>query len=505
MPRYKENNQGQGKFIVVQFSDQLLPDTFEYTLNYLINEEIDLSELDSKYKNDLTGAPAYDPRVLLKIILFAYSRGIFSSRRIMELCETNIIAKALSADSVPHFTVIADFITSMREEIADIFLRILMVCQDMELIGGKLFAIDGCKLPSNASKESSGTFADLKRRKQKMQRTVKLLIQKHTSTDRDENSAGASESMKRKRSIEKIKAKIKRINGFLGSQNPKQGNRGKEVQSNITDNESAKIKTSHGMIQGYNGIALADEKNQVIIATEAFGTGQEHGTFKPVLEQAEENLKAISNRKKPLSGKTVLADTNYFCEENLRTAAEKRVDAIIPDGNFRKRDERFADRNVHTGREQKFGPQDFTYNEKTNTYTCPNGKTLKHIGHIVLHGSSGHRYQSKVSDCKGCQSRDKCFLRKNNSSGKRTVFISDKDDATNYSAQMIQKIDRPEIRDLYSRRMAIIEPVFANITFHKKLNRFTLRSKAKVNIQWMLYCMVHNIGKIANALAAANG
>ena len=76
----------------MQFRDQLLPDTFEYTLNYLINEEIDLSELDSKYKNDLTGAPAYDPRVLLKIILFAYSRGIFSSRRIMEPCETNIIA-----------------------------------------------------------------------------------------------------------------------------------------------------------------------------------------------------------------------------------------------------------------------------------------------------------------------------------------------------------------------------------------------------------------------------
>jgi transposase len=123
MARYKENNQEQGRFLSINLNDQLMPDSFEYTLNYLINEEIDLSELDSKYKNDLTGAPAYDPRVLLKIILFAYSRGIFSSRRIMELCETNVLAKALSADSVPHFTVIADFITSMREEISGIFLK----------------------------------------------------------------------------------------------------------------------------------------------------------------------------------------------------------------------------------------------------------------------------------------------------------------------------------------------------------------------------------------------
>lgn len=503
MARYKESNQEQGRFLTVDLGEQLLPDTFEYTLNYLVNEELDLSELDAKYKNDLTGAPAYDPRVLLKIILFSYSRGIFSSRRIMELCETNIIVKALSADSIPHFTVIADFITSMREEIGNIFLEILMVCQDMELIGGKLFAIDGVKLPSNASKESSGTFADLKRRKEKMQRTVKHLINKHTATDRDEKTSGVADSQKRKKSIEKIKAKIKRINGFLGSQNPKQGNRGKEVQSNITDNESAKIKSAHGMIQGYNGIALADEKNQVIIATEAFGKGQEHGTFKPVIEQAEENLKVITDTQAPLSGKTILADTNYFCEENLRTSAEKQIEAIIPDGNFRKRDERFVDRKVHTGREQKFGPQDFTYDRKANTCVCPNGKTLKNIGHIVLHGSSGYRYQSKVSDCKGCQFTDKCFLRKNNSSGKRTVFVSDKDDATNYSAQMIQKIDRPEIRDLYSRRMAIIEPVFANITYHKKLNRFTLRTKAKVNIQWLLYCMVHNIGKITKAMVGA--
>ncbi len=102
----------------------------------------------------------------------------------MELCETNVVAKALSGDSVPHFTVIADFITSMKEQISGIFLNILMVCQDMELIGGKMFAIDGCKLPSNAPKESSGSFGDLKRRKEKMQRTMKLLIGKHTDMDK---------------------------------------------------------------------------------------------------------------------------------------------------------------------------------------------------------------------------------------------------------------------------------------------------------------------------------
>jgi len=503
MPRYKDDNQGQGRFLTINLSEQILPDTFEYTVNHLVDKEIDLSMLDAKYKNDNTGAPAYNPRVLLKVILYAYSRGIFSSRRIAQLCETNIIAKALSADSVPHFTVIADFITSMRDEIARIFLEILMVCQDMELIGGTLFAIDGVKLPSNAAKESSGTFTDLRRRMEKMQRTVNHLIKKHTATDREETTSGALLVQREKKSIEKIKAKIRRISSFLGSESPRLGERGKEVQSNITDNESAKIKTSHGVIQGYNGIALADEKCQVIVATEAFGKGQEHGTFKPILEQAEANLAAITNGKEPLSGKTVLADTNYFSEANLRTAKEKNIEALIPDGNFRKRDERFVDREVHTGHEQKYGPEDFTYDEKADTYLCPNKKRLKNIGHLVLHGSSGYRYQSRASDCKGCRHTARCFLRESNRSGKRTLFVSDKNDANNLSLQMKLKIDRPEMRALYSRRMEIIEPIFANIRFHKKLDRFTLRTKPKVNIQWVLYCMVHNIGKITNAMAGA--
>jgi transposase len=501
--RYKDYNQKQGEFLVVHFSDQLLPGTFEYTLNYLIDKKTDISALDSHYKNDTTGAPAYDPRVLLKIVLYAYSRGIYSSRRIMELCQTNIIVKALSANSVPHFTVIADFICSMKEEIRKIFLDVLMVCQELSLVGGEVFAIDGCKLPSNASKESSGTFAQLKKKKEKLEKLLNRLMEQHTTCDQVETQGEGEISSSTQNAIERIDAKIQRISAFLESRAPRYGTRGTEVQSNITDNESAKIKSSHGMIQGYNGIALVDDKHQVIIASEAYGKGQEQSAFTPLLQQAEENLKTISGQEQPLSGKTILADTGYFSEENLKSAAEKEMEAIIPDNNFRKRDERFSDREVHSGIEYKFGFQDFTYNEERNTYSCPNGKVLKHIGHAVLHGSSGHRYQSMASDCKGCAYTVKCRHRGNTGNGKRTLFISDKNDSTNYSARMIAKIDRPEIRRRYSQRMRIVEPVFANITFHKKLNRFTLRRKVKVNIQWLLYCIVHNIGKISDAMAEA--
>ncbi len=97
MARYKDYSYDQGKFIPVNFHDQIQPGTFEYTVNYIVDNEIDLTIYEPRYINDETGAPAYDPAILLKIILFAYSRGIISSRKIARCCEENVLFMALSA------------------------------------------------------------------------------------------------------------------------------------------------------------------------------------------------------------------------------------------------------------------------------------------------------------------------------------------------------------------------------------------------------------------------
>jgi len=115
VPRYKNYDYDQCKLLPVSYAQQILPGTFEHTLDYLIDHELDLSIFDARYRNDTTGAPAYDPRILLKIILFAYSRGIVSSRRIEQLSRENILMMALSADTQPDFTTIADFVASSSE------------------------------------------------------------------------------------------------------------------------------------------------------------------------------------------------------------------------------------------------------------------------------------------------------------------------------------------------------------------------------------------------------
>ena len=212
MARFKHYDYRQTKMLPVSFDRQILPGTFEHTLNELIDHQIDLSVFDERYQNDDSGAPAYDPAILLKIILFAYSKGITSSREIAKLCQENVVFMALSADSAPHFTTIAHFIATLDREITKIFRDVLLVCDEAGLIGKQMFAVDGVKLPSNASKEWSGSQADYSREIQKMERAVRYLTERHRGVDA--RGEEATVDVARTRQIKTLKGAIDKVRGF---------------------------------------------------------------------------------------------------------------------------------------------------------------------------------------------------------------------------------------------------------------------------------------------------
>jgi len=238
MPRFKPYSYEQMLMIPVDLKNQLQPGTFEFALNEIV-DEMDLSIFDGRFSNDETGAPAYDPATLLKIVLFAYSRGITSSREIERACRENVVFMALSADSHPHFTTIAEFVSSMEHEIVPLFRNVLMICAEEGLIGRQMFAIDGCKITSNCAKEWSGTRKDFEKKKGKLEKSIQLLLRKHRETDEDdEGTAGMRE--KEEEAIERLRAKVKKIEGWLEKGKDKKGPSGNVKQSNLIDNESAK-------------------------------------------------------------------------------------------------------------------------------------------------------------------------------------------------------------------------------------------------------------------------
>ncbi len=502
MPNYKDFDR-QPKFIPVVFEEQILPGSFEFALDHLVDHSLDLSALDAQFKNDKTGASAYDPRLMLKVVLLAYSRGLISSRQIAHACQLNVQFMAISGDAAPSYTHIAKFVRHLSDQIRPLFTQVLMICDAQGLIGKQMFAVDGVKLPSNASKERSGTHAELRHRAQRLDKAAAKILARHQAQDGQNDATSLPTKAQAQR--DKLEREAQRTREFLASTAPKRNAKGVELKSNVTDNESAKMATSKGVIQGYAAQAAVDSAHQVIVAADVLGSGSEQAALLTMIEQT-------ASVRQP--GTLITADAGYHNDKNLAQLQAQAIPALIADNGMRQRDERFVDRAKHkakpdplhdkkigsdANKPKQFRPSEFTVDEANNRCLCPAGQWLYSNGPgCVVNGRKHHKFTGAKRSCVPCKLRDQC-LRKPDKTQVRQVaiFYANQPSPLQATQRMKEAIDSPRGRHLYSQRFGTVEPVFANIRHNKRLNRFTLRSKAKVNTQWHLYCLVHNLEKLA--------
>ena len=169
--------------IHISLENQLEPGTLEYTINELVEHKLDLLVFEGRYQNDKSGATAIEPKILLKVILLANSRGMISSRQIERACGENILFMALSCGYRPDNSTIAHFVSTMQKEIEIIFSNILLVCAELDLLFGTHFSLDGVKLSANVSKEWSATFEELKHKCDKLQSKLEQVLAEHVQSD----------------------------------------------------------------------------------------------------------------------------------------------------------------------------------------------------------------------------------------------------------------------------------------------------------------------------------
>jgi len=489
------------RLLPIVLEAQLIPGSFEHALDVLVDTELDLSEMAARFRNDATGAPAYDPAVMLKIVLLAYSRGVVSSRAIERLCRENVLFMAISGDSAPRFTTIAAFVRDLGDQASAIFTQVLMTCDRMGLIGRQMFAIDGVKLPSNADKRRSGTHAELAHEAARMDQAVGKMLRAHRR--RDAAKDDEEDSSREREQVSKMQAEAARIRAFLATHAERRSDKGAVRKSNLTDNDSAKMATSKGVIQGYTAVAAVDAKTQIIVAAQAHGSGSEQSALLPMVH---------STRGLRDEQTLVVADAGYHSEDNLKQLHDSAVPALIADNLMRRRDQRFRDQAKYKAlpdplwdksakpNEGTFTPADFRYDPKANTCHCPAGKKLYSAGsHCTTKGRVHRKFQGAKRDCLPCTLRTRCLRHPERTPTRQVAFFA-KDQASplQFTERMKSAIDSARGRALYARRIATVEPVFANLRHNKRLDRFTLRSKPKVNAQWQLYCLVHNIEKLSH-------
>ena len=157
--------------------------------------------------------------------------------------------------------------------------------------------------------------------------------------------------------------------------------------------------------------------------------------------------------------------------------------------------ERFKDKKKADAKSSPFSAADFSYDESKRVYLCPNGKELKcHARNQVNRHRTYDVYHARTQDCSTCPLRSRCLSKSDTS--RRYLSIQVDTGQPNLIDLMKAKIDSQQGKKIYARRLGVVEPVFANICVHKHMHRFTLRSKHKVDVQWTLFALVHNIGKI---------
>jgi hypothetical protein len=364
-----------------------------------------------------------------------------------------------------------------------------------------MFAIDGVKLPSTASQAKSGRRKDFQRQAEKMEQAARKMLDKHR--DADAAPQGESDVERQAKRRERLPKEARQIREGL-DQHPEErkGSRGGVRLSKRTDNESAKRATAQGVIQGYTGGAAVDEKNQSIVEAQAHGTGSEQALLVPVVE-------ATATLRTPATVMT--ADAGYHSEDNLKALAEKMVAAYICDNGYRRRDERYAGQEQHKAKpdplwakrpkEQKprrFGPADFRLADDGSYCTCPAGKRLYANGsNCTFNDYAAMRFRGAQRDCVPCALRGQCLRTPEKTKTRQVAFFQGKREGhESHTDRMRAKIDTALGRQMIARRFATVEPVFGNLRHNKRLDRFTLRGRAKVDGQWKLYCLTHNIEKL---------
>src|ERR1019366_6654084 len=337
-------------------------------------------------------------------------------------------------------TTIAGFVSSLGDDIARIFTQILFICDKQGLIGREMFAIDGVKLPSNAAKSKSGTRADFERQAGKLETAAKVMLERHRAEDQRaiEPELKAKETQR----ITRLQTDAAQIRQWMADHpEDRKGSKGTVRKSNRTDNESAKMATSKGVIQGYTGVAAVDARHQIIVEAQAHGTGSEQELLIPVVKAMQKILSDDS---------LVTADAGYHSEANLKQLASMKIDALIADNNMRSRDERFAEQGKYKAlpnplhdkggkpkQAARYQPKEFDYDQQAGTCICPAGKQLYGDGSgCTINGYAAVKFKGAQRDCVPCTHRDRCLLTPQKTKTRQVSFFHGKADQESHTDKM---------------------------------------------------------------------
>lgn len=441
---FRVYDQNQTFLMPPSLQDWLPEGHLAHFISELVDDVLDLSPFYASYA-EVKGFPPYDPRLMLKLLLYGYTTGVRSSRKIERRCHEDVAFRFLAANAAPDFRSIARFRKRHLKALGALFLEALKLCQAAGMVKMGRVALDGTKVKANASRHKAMSYDRMKAAEQKLQAEVDdLLADAQRIDDEEDAEYGADNNgddlqgeMARRESrlakIRKAKADLEQEardkaetkarekaakNDLTDEQTAEAVIKARETaepkpkaQRNFTDEDARIMKTSDGSYHYcYNPQAVVDEANQIIVATDFAASSADNPAFVDLLDQT------ITNTGQ--TPKKTLADAGYFSDDNVKAAQERETDPFIATGRMKHGEE------------------------------VPDAAR----GPIPKDATSKQRMARKLRTKKG--------------------------------------------KAAYSRRKVIVEPVFGQMKTVQGAGKILLRGKDSARDEWQLLAACHNLRKL---------
>lgn len=330
---FREWNVDQVWLLPPSINDFVPADHVAHFVRETVREALDLGLIYRSYKSE-RGQPPFHPAMMVALLLYAYSQGIYASRRIARACEERVDFMAVTGVQKPDFRTISKFRQRHFPALRMLFIQVLRLCREAGLVELGHVSLDGTKIKGNASKHKAMSYGRMKEAEPALTKAVEDWIdqagkadatddQTH-GTDRrgDETPEWMANKQSRLAKIQAAKAALEAEAKAAGKDAPED-----KAQRNFTDPESRIQKTKDGFIQGYNAQAAVDHANQVIVACEVGTSSADNPQLVPMIDQVIANTGAVPNE--------FSADAGYSAEANLEALEARGIDAFIAAGRQR--------------------------------------------------------------------------------------------------------------------------------------------------------------------------
>lgn len=425
-------------------------------------EALDFNELGIRLDENQVGNPQYNPKAMLKLLVFGYSYGIRSSRKLERAVYHNIAFIWLMGTLKPDHKTIANFRRNNKHALKHILKQCAQLCIELDLIEGNTLFTDGTKIRANASIKNTWTKEKCNSYLKHIDSHIESILNECEAIDEEEQNQSSLVKMKQTlKEQETLKSKVKGILAELKSHDKK--------SINTIDPECTRINSIQGSHAGYNAQIVVDEKHGLIVTSDVTSTNNDTKLLTHQITQANETL-----GKKC---KAACADAGYFDTDDLEKLSQEDIHVVVP-----------SKRQASKKGPQEFAKERFTYDDKSDTCTCPEGHVLTYA-FTNNKGKNRIYHISKSSLCRQCRHFGICTKSKRG----RTILIQSNE---HIRKKLESEYKQPVSQAIYKLRKQKVELPFGHIKRNLKVDAFLLRGTDGARLEMSLLTSCFNISRM---------